>query len=74
MSKLNHSNIVTLVETFEDDNFFYLVMEMIQGGELFDMVSKIKKYSEKDASKAFGQIVRAIEHLQENRIVHRDLK
>lgn len=74
MSGVDHEHIVKLHETFEDDVYFYLVMEMIEGGELFDMVSKIKKYSEKDAAKAFGQLVKAIQHLQENQIVHRDLK
>ena len=38
------------------------------------MVSKIKKYSEKDAAKAFGQLVKAIQYMQENQVVHRDLK
>ncbi len=73
MSSIQHANVVQLLETFEDETYFYLVMEMVCGGELFDMVSKIKKYSEQDAAKAFGQIVRAIEHLQQNHIVHRDL-
>jgi serine/threonine protein kinase len=74
MCRIEHPNVVRLLETFEDEIYFYLVMEMIRGGELFDMVSKIKKYSEQDAAKAFGQIVKAIEHMQENKIVHRDLK
>jgi serine/threonine protein kinase len=43
MSSIEHPNVVRLYETFEDDVHFYLVMEMIRGGELFDMVSKIKK-------------------------------
>lgn len=74
MSALSNPHVVQLLETFEDESYFYLVMEMVQGGELFDMVSKIKKYTEKDAAKAFGQIVKAIQHLQDNKIVHRDLK
>lgn len=49
-------------------------MEMIRGGELFEMVTKIKKYTEKDAAHAFAQIVRGIAYMQENKIVHRDLK
>ncbi len=73
MSSVQHANVVQLLETFEDSTYFYLVMEMISGGELFDMVSKIKKYSEQDASKAFGQIVKAIQHLQQHNVVHRDL-
>lgn len=74
MSSITHDHVVKLVETFEDSAHFYLIMEMIRGGELFDMVSKIKKYSEKDASKAFGQMVKAIQHLHQHNIVHRDLK
>ena len=34
LTQLDHPNIVKLFEIFEDDDFFYMVMEMLTGGEV----------------------------------------
>lgn len=46
----------------------------VQGGELFDRIVKLHRYSEKDAAVLIHQIVCAISHLHEHNVVHRDLK
>jgi len=38
MKKLDHPNVIKLYETFEDSRNVYLVMEMCDGGELFDRI------------------------------------
>jgi len=38
MKQLDHPNIIKLFETFEDKQFIYLVMELCEGGELFDKI------------------------------------
>ena len=40
LTKLDHPNIVKYYETYIDDRYIYLVMEYIDGGELFDFISK----------------------------------
>jgi calcium-dependent protein kinase len=35
---LDHPNIAKLYETFKDDNFTYLVIELCEGGELFSKI------------------------------------
>jgi|TARA_B110000305_G_C19314466_1_gene575665 serine/threonine protein kinase len=42
LTKLDHPNIVKYYETYIDDRYIYLVMEYIDGGELFDFISKQK--------------------------------
>lgn len=69
-----HHNIVRLHETHLDDNNYYMVFDLVTGGELFDDIVKREFYSEADASKCIRLILEAICFCHENMIVHRDLK
>ncbi|KAH9398638.1 Calcium/calmodulin-dependent protein kinase type 1 [Tyrophagus putrescentiae] len=74
LRKLKHPNIVRLVETFEDRNKVYLVMELVTGGELFDRIVEKGSYTEKDASYLIKQILEAVDYMHSQGVVHRDLK
>eukprot|EP00010_Vexillifera_abyssalis_P005818 CAMPEP_0201553284 /NCGR_PEP_ID=MMETSP0173_2-20130828/22743_1 /ASSEMBLY_ACC=CAM_ASM_000268 /TAXON_ID=218659 /ORGANISM="Vexillifera sp., Strain DIVA3 564/2" /LENGTH=348 /DNA_ID=CAMNT_0047963963 /DNA_START=14 /DNA_END=1060 /DNA_ORIENTATION=- len=74
MKQLDHPNILKLFEVYEDDEVFYLVMELVQGKELFDKIVERGQYSEKDAAHIVRQILSAVEYLHKNDIAHRDLK
>jgi calcium/calmodulin-dependent protein kinase I len=74
LRKLKHSNIVQLIETFEDKNKVYLVMELVTGGELFDRIVEKGSYTEKDASHLIRQILEAVDYMHSQGVVHRDLK
>eukprot|EP01025_Chloroclados_australasicus_P061445 TRINITY_DN80714_c0_g1_i1.p1 TRINITY_DN80714_c0_g1~~TRINITY_DN80714_c0_g1_i1.p1 ORF type:complete len:544 (-),score=79.95 TRINITY_DN80714_c0_g1_i1:307-1764(-) len=69
-----HPNIVTLHDTFEDKHFVHIVMEMCEGGELFDSIVESGKYSEKKAATVFAAMVNMIHHCHELGVMHRDLK
>ena len=70
----NHANIVSMYHNYKSPEYYYLVFELITGGELFDDIVKREFYSEEDASKAIRQILSAIQYCHERSIVHRDLK
>ncbi|GFV88007.1 hypothetical protein TNCV_3241571 [Trichonephila clavipes] len=74
LRRLKHPNIVQLVETFEDKNKVYLVMELVTGGELFDRIVEKGSYTEKDASHLIRQILEAVDYMHSQGVVHRDLK
>jgi len=65
---------VHLVDIFESPHHYFLVMDKITGGELFQRIAELKRYSEKQASRLVFQMLQGINHLWSQNIVHRDLK
>uniref|UniRef100_A0A4W5QZL8 Calcium/calmodulin-dependent protein kinase IGb n=1 Tax=Hucho hucho TaxID=62062 RepID=A0A4W5QZL8_9TELE len=74
LRKVKHENIVGLEDFYESRSHFYLVMQLVAGGELFDHILDRGMYSETDASRVVQQVLQAIQYLHQNGIVHRDLK
>ena len=76
MQKVDHPNIVKYYETYEDDRFIYLVMEMCPGGELIEKLTDkaSKGMSEGMAAEAIDKLIRSLIHCHKQNIVHRDIK
>jgi len=74
MKKVDHPNILKLYEVYEDDDYFFLVLELVEGLELFDKIVDRGNYSESDAANIVKQILEAVRYLHKEGIVHRDLK
>jgi len=73
LTKATHPNCVLLYDIFDTKHHLYLVMEICEGGELFDAICE-NNFTEKDAAKVVKQITEALIYLHEKGIVHRDLK
>lgn len=69
-----HKNIVTLVESYEVKNTLWLIMELVEGGELFEKIQEVEFYSEKDGSKIIEALLRTLLYCHEQGVIHRDLK
>ncbi|WIA08867.1 hypothetical protein OEZ85_008288 [Tetradesmus obliquus] len=69
-----HPNVVTLRGAYEDKHHVHIVMEVCQGGELFDRIVERGSYTEKDAAEAIRTIVKVVQHCHNMNVIHRDLK
>ena len=71
---LDHPNIVTIIETFETDQVCYMVLEYCSGGELFEKLCKLRRFTEKEAAKVLKSLLSAVMYCHNHGVCHRDLK
>ena len=74
MTTLSHPNIIQLFQIFDAKARLYIVMELAEGGDLFDRIVARGSYTEADAKRAVRQLCSALAHVHQQSIVHRDLK
>eukprot|EP00347_Sterkiella_histriomuscorum_P001647 403371218 len=72
--KLNHPNLVKLIETFEDTRKIYLVQEYLSGETLFQRLVKRTQLDEAYSRTIFRQIMESINYIHQHNISHRDIK
>eukprot|EP00903_Cladosiphon_okamuranus_P006192 g6089.t1 len=71
---LRHPNIIHMEDVFESDAKIHMVMEIMQGGELFDYVVEKGKLSESEASVMVRKVTSALAYMHSMNVIHRDLK
>ncbi|RMZ91980.1 hypothetical protein DV736_g799, partial [Chaetothyriales sp. CBS 134916] len=74
MKLIEHPNVINLYDVWENRGELYLVLEYVQGGELFDYVSSNGALPEEEAVRLFRQIIAGLSHCHRYNICHRDLK
>ncbi|RLW04391.1 hypothetical protein DV515_00005760 [Chloebia gouldiae] len=75
MNQLNHVNLIQLYDAFESKNDIVLVMEYVEGGELFDrIIDENYNLTEMDTISFIKQICKGIQYMHQMYILHLDLK
>lgn len=69
-----HQHCVSLVDHFEGEKEYYIVMEYCAGGDLFSKIVSEGKYSERRAARCCLQLASALKFVHERGVTHRDLK
>lgn len=71
---LSHPNIIHLHEVMTSESRVYLVMDLAQGGDFFQLITNEGRLDERQSRKFFRQLVDAVHHCHQRGIYHRDLK
>ena len=74
LSLLSFPFIVELYCSFQTTKRLFLVTEYMQGGDLFKLMLKLKKFSEKQIKLYLAEILLSLKFLHENNCIYRDLK
>lgn len=74
MKTMDHPNICKLFETFEDKKQMYMVMELCEGGELFEVILSAGTFQERQAAHVMQSTFRALNYMHSHALTHRDLK
>lgn len=74
LRKLDHPRIVRLKGFYEDDEFYYLLMEFVSGGDLMDFVAAHGSVGEDAGREITRQVLEGVKYIHSKGISHRDLK
>jgi doublecortin-like kinase 1/2 len=74
MKKLKHQHIIALIMDIDTSTNMYLVLELVHGGDLFDAITRVTRFSEMQSKIMIKHLASALAYLHAMGIVHRDVK
>uniref|UniRef100_A0A4W6FK32 Checkpoint kinase 2 n=1 Tax=Lates calcarifer TaxID=8187 RepID=A0A4W6FK32_LATCA len=74
LQRIDHPCLIKTEDFYQTEDSYYIVLELMEGGELFHRVKSKQQLSESTAKLYFYQMLRAVQYLHSNGIIHRDLK
>ncbi|OAA62145.1 Calcium/calmodulin-dependent-like protein kinase [Cordyceps fumosorosea ARSEF 2679] len=75
MRQLDHPNVIKLIDFSESKPYYYIVLELAPGGELFHQIVRLTYFSEELSRHVIVKVAKALEYLHEDKgVVHRDIK
>jgi calcium-dependent protein kinase len=74
LSRLDHPNVMKIYECYEDEKFYYIICEYIEGPELYEQIILLRNFNENIALRIMRQLLSAVFYMHCHNIVHMDLK
>ncbi|XP_050941786.1 CBL-interacting serine/threonine-protein kinase 9 isoform X2 [Cucumis melo] len=71
---VKHPNVCKIYEVMASKSKIYIVLEYVDGGELFDKIAAKGRLKEDEARKYFHQLINAVDYCHSRGVYHRDLK
>ncbi len=73
-AKLSHNNVVNAIDAGKIDNYYYFVMEYVEGPTIKEFLDKNQIFEEKEALRITLAIAEALKHANHRGLIHRDIK
>ncbi|KAH6625826.1 kinase-like domain-containing protein [Boeremia exigua] len=74
LQQVKHPFLITLWGTFQDSKNLYMVMDFVEGGELFSLLRKSQRFPNPVAKFYAAEVTLALDYLHSHNIIYRDLK
>ena len=74
LGEKSHPNIIRIVDLVEDASNYYIISEVVKGGELFKRLTKVAAFTEQSAADIIYQVMLGLNYLHRESITHRDMK
>ncbi|XP_013888950.1 serine/threonine-protein kinase Chk2 [Austrofundulus limnaeus] len=74
LQKVDHPCLIKTDDFYQTEDSYYIVLELMEGGELFQRIKSQQQLKENVAKLYFYQMLCAVQYLHSNGIIHRDLK
>lgn len=74
LRKVQHENIIKLYEVYESQSHICLILEYLNGGELFDKIKSKRTFEENEVQVVVRHLLNALDTIHSANIIHRDLK
>lgn len=71
---VDHPHIIKFIDVYEDAHYLYVIMEKCPGGEVFEKLIKLRRFTENDMIDFCKQVFSAVEYIHSVNIIHRDIK
>eukprot|EP00565_Helicotheca_tamesis_P000516 CAMPEP_0185726530 /NCGR_PEP_ID=MMETSP1171-20130828/2491_1 /TAXON_ID=374046 /ORGANISM="Helicotheca tamensis, Strain CCMP826" /LENGTH=801 /DNA_ID=CAMNT_0028394909 /DNA_START=140 /DNA_END=2545 /DNA_ORIENTATION=+ len=76
MAELDHPFVLKLVETYQDTTCIYMLLQLVQGGEMYNIIhTDTRDGLSENVSKFYAaNVLEGLSHMHRKNIIHRDLK